>query len=104
MFALAVQNQRAGELRLAQQLCQQLLQIEPAHADALHLLGNILLRQGKPKEAAVYYGRVLGLQPNDAQTHSNLGIALAADAKLEDAVPHFQESLRLEPKNAAAQS
>jgi len=43
MFDLAVKCHRAGDLREAEQLCRQILQGDPQHFGAWHLLGLIAL-------------------------------------------------------------
>jgi len=102
MFALALQNHRAGNLHLAEQLYQQILQADPGHAETHFKLGNIRLRQKKWDEAITHYHQALNLKPNDADVHSNLGLALGAQAKLDEAVAHFRLALSLNPNFAEA--
>ncbi len=75
-LALAVRHHQAGELSQAEKFCQQILDVNPSHADALHLLGVIAFRVGKPPEAIDLIGRAIAVKPQAAEFHSNLGVAL----------------------------
>jgi cytochrome c-type biogenesis protein CcmH/NrfG len=67
---------RSGDLRRAEQLYRQLLQGEPADADAWHLLGDALRVQGKLAEAVAAYRQALRLRPDAAEAHYGLGLCL----------------------------
>ncbi len=47
----AVRQHQAGRLEQAALLYQKILSADPANADALHLLGMVLLRQGQAQPA-----------------------------------------------------
>ena len=52
---LAMKQHQAGNLREAEQLYRQILQAEPRHADALHLLGVIAHQVGRHDLAVEYH-------------------------------------------------
>ena len=72
----AVHAHRAGQLLDAEHLYRQALQVEPANADALHLLGVLASQRGQQYLAAGYIQEALFRQPDQPFCHSNLGIAL----------------------------
>ncbi len=62
-FQKAVQRYRAGDLREAEKICKEILMVQPAYVDALHLLG-VLHYQMKDYDSAVFYiEKVLQLDP-----------------------------------------
>lgn len=81
----------------AEHLCRQILEAEPEHADALHLLGVVALQTGRVDLAAESISRVLHVRPDFAEAHSNLAIALQQQGKLGEAIGHWREAARLKP-------
>jgi len=102
VFALAAQYQQAGNLAQAEQLCRQILQADPGHVNAHHMLGVILHRQGRAEAATIHYQQVLRLQPNSAEPHNNLGIALTELGRLDEAVACYHDAIRINPLFAEA--
>jgi tetratricopeptide (TPR) repeat protein len=60
------------------------------------MLGMIMQNQGRFKEAAVYYWKVLELGPDSAENHANLGVVLARTGKLEAAINQFKRALDID--------
>lgn len=50
----AVEKHKAGKVTEAQVLYEEILRVDPAHADALHLLGVAHLQTGKAITAVEY--------------------------------------------------
>ena len=97
-----IAHHRAGRLQEAGALYQQVLALEPAHADCLNLMGVIANQVGRPELAVDYIGRALRVEEKSAIYHNNLGQALLALGRLDDAVASFRRALALEPKLAEA--
>ena len=55
IFQSALQNFQSGNLSLAEQLCQQLLNEDPGNADANHFLGVITAQQGGEINKVIEY-------------------------------------------------
>ncbi len=96
-FEMAVQHHQAGRALQAEQFYRQILQVEPQHVGALHLLGLLAHQVGRSDLAIEYISQALRLQPEFAEAHSNLGMALAKQGKLTEAVASYQQALRLKP-------
>jgi tetratricopeptide (TPR) repeat protein len=101
-LALAVQHHQQGGLHQAEELYRQILQVDPDHADAWHLLGLIAHQTGRTAEAVVMIRRALQLQPSFADAHYNLGLVLLAQGRLEEAAASCRQALQLRPDYAEA--
>src|SRR5207302_11204458 len=74
-LAEAVRRHQAGDLRRAEEVYRQVLQADPANADAWHLLGVAAHHAGRNEEAIQNIGRAIALDARQAVFHSNLGLA-----------------------------
>ena len=93
---------RNGNIAAAEQRFDALLLREPSHAAALHVLGIIRVRQGKPQEAVAFLTKAAGIDPASAEIHNNLGLALHACQRTAEAVTHYEAAVRLKPAYALA--
>jgi protein O-GlcNAc transferase len=103
-IAIAIQHHRDGRLRAAEEIYRQILQVEPTHADALHLLGIVNAQAGNHQIAVEYIERALKVRPLWAEAQANLGNALRELGKPDDAVRFLQCALQLKPNYAEAQN
>jgi protein O-GlcNAc transferase len=101
-LALAGQYLQAGQRAAAEQVCRQVLQADPASADALRLLGLLAHQAGNFNQAIACYREALRLRPGLAEVHNSLGAALAARGQLPTAIASFQEAVRLRTDYAEA--
>jgi tetratricopeptide (TPR) repeat protein len=104
IFALALQNHRAGNLAAAEQLYRQVLQADPDHADSHHLLGVLSYQAGRVNQAIDLIGRAISLNPRVASYYSNLGLAKEAAGQSAEAVAHYRDALLLDPNHPEAHS
>jgi protein O-GlcNAc transferase len=101
-FDLAVQHHQAGRLAEAENLYRQILLQQPAHFDALNLLGVIALQAGQLDVAADLMRRAIAVRPDYAEAHSNLGKALKGQGQLNDAIAAYRRAIALNPSLPAA--
>ncbi len=99
MLTLAMQQHQSGDLQQAVMLYQQILQIQPNHADALHLLGVISAQQTQYLQAVDYIKRAIAINPNVAAYYVNLGNALQSNGQFETAITSYEQALALEPND-----
>lgn len=83
---------------------QQALRLTPRNAAVHNNLGELLIRQGKPEEAAEHFRRALRLRPDYPESHYNLGNLLIHEGKFQEAILSFEEALRLRPDFIEARS
>lgn len=100
MFAKAQALHRQGLLDQAQALYEALLRDEPAHADALHMLGVLAVQTQQPERARALITQSLALNPHNAAAHYNLGVACKALGHTEAAVHSYDRALALQPDDA----
>jgi len=93
----ALDHHRSGDFDQAERLCHLILQANPNHADAHHLLGVLAYHKGRFDVAALSIGRALALNPRAAVYHYNLGLAQKGLDQMDQALASFQEAVRLQP-------
>jgi len=98
----AIYAQRRGDLARAAALCQQVLQRQPEHADALNHLGRALNNLGRRDEALACLRRSTELQPLNPESWHNLGHVLRALGRLVEALPAYRQALQLRPAYRSA--
>jgi predicted O-linked N-acetylglucosamine transferase (SPINDLY family) len=95
LFRDAVAHHRAGHMNEAEPRYRRILEIEPGHADALHLLGLICRQTGRLPEAADLIRRAVSANPGNAAYLSNLGIVLAALDQTDVAIDCYRKALAI---------
>ena len=100
--AIALHQQ--GQLGQAEAKYQQLLEIDPRNADALHLLGVIAHQTGHHQSAVDMICQAIELKPDYAEAYSNLGLALKELKQLDNALASFEKAIELKPDYAEAYS
>ena len=79
----------------AQRLCREILDRVPDHVGSLVLLGDMVQRDGRNKQAVKLLARALTLDPGNAAAHDTIAIAYQALGRRDDAVAHFTQALML---------
>ena len=102
--SIAQQCQQRDELDEAEDLYRRILDLEPAHAEALHYLGVLQQQRGRNDEALALMTRSLVLEPDRADWHSNLGIVLQQRGDVEGAIDAYSRAIELGQGHANAYS
>lgn len=97
LFERAFARHQAGDLPAAEALYRQVLAVQPAHADGLHLLGLVLAQSGRPEDAVPLIRRAIAARPDFDLALYNLGNVLRRLERLGEAVDAYQGALRLRP-------
>jgi len=101
-MALASQHQSQGRLQESEYLLRQILQAQPSHAFALHLLGVIAHQSGKPELAIDLIRKAVQNNNQVALFHANLGEMNRQLGNLDEAVVHGERAVALDPGMAMA--
>ena len=92
-----MQQARKGDLKKAEAIYQEILQLEPNDFDALNLLASLHLQEKKYKEAVEYFGRALKINSSQPSLLNNYGLALYELQKYEDAIGSYDKAIKLNP-------
>src|SRR5262245_16033727 len=102
LFAQALARFQSGDLQRARHLLTSMLGAQPAHFDALPLLGVVSAVGGAHDEAISLYRRALAISGNHAELRLNLTLALAAVGNLDEALANIDRALSLNERSAVA--
>jgi protein O-mannosyl-transferase len=92
-----------GEYAKAELFLLQVRDLAPNQADSYVLLGEIRLKQNRPKEAQENMRNAARLNPYSWSVHSIYGVVLALNGDCSDAEQEFQAALALNPGDALTQ-
>lgn len=98
----ALELHRAGRVSQADELCREILRIDPNHAEALHLLGLILLGGGEGEQAVSLFYRACELHPDVAKYHLSHARALRFLHQMDAAQHALERALVRQPDLAEA--
>lgn len=98
----AVALHQRGELHAASSLYEEILSLQPQHADALHLLGVIAAVSGDAQRAVDLIGRSLAIEPRSAAALNNRGAARRELGHWAAAIDDFDRAIALKQDYAEA--
>ncbi|HEY7427193.1 MAG TPA: tetratricopeptide repeat protein [Gemmataceae bacterium] len=98
LYAQSCQCYRRGQTAQAEQLCWDLIRLEPLHPGAIYLLGVLALEAGQAARAILHFHHAATLQPADAALHNALGEAYRSAGRPSEAAGCFHEALRHDPR------
>lgn len=96
-FQQAIAIHQQGNLRQAELLYREILQAQPNHADALHLLGVVALQTGRARKAVDLISKALTVNPDNAFAYYDLGNAFLHLNRQKNALDSFTRALTLKP-------
>lgn len=89
-----------GDLAAAQQRYAQVLQHNPQHFDALHLMGVLASQTQQPERAVALIQQAIRINPKVGAAFINLGVALRQLKYYPQAVEAYDQALALQPQDA----
>ena len=102
-LAIALAHHQAGRLQAAEMIYRQILEVQPNHAESLHLLGVLAHQVGQDAAAVPYLERAIASNPTEAVFPNSLGAAYRALGKIPEAVACYRRALELKPDFAEAE-
>lgn len=94
---LALHHQQHGRLAEAEAIYQQILRVQPRHADTWHLLGQLMAHGGNHQAAAKLIIQAIRLNEQAANYRVSLGNALQALQKGEQALVLYRQAQQMHP-------
>lgn len=95
-------HHREGRYSQAEPLYKHILELNPRHAEALHLLGLLAYQTGRLAEASGLIARAIEEDAGKASYFYNLGVVLQRQGKLGEATAAYQHAVQLNPGSVAA--
>src|SRR5262249_1170759 len=89
----------SGQLVEARRSCEQVLAVDPDHAETLHLLGLMSLNERQFDAAVEWMSRAIRIDPKPLYLAS-LGTALLGQGRRAEAVQVFDKAVQLKPDDA----
>ena len=96
-YELAVNWHQQGHLAEAEQAYRQILQLQPEHAESLHMLGVIAFQTGHLQQAIELTRQSLAINPLQVDAYSNLGLMLHNSQGYDEALACFAKALQIQP-------
>ncbi len=103
-FEQARRHHQAGEWPMAESLYRQILQLDPNHADALHLLGVLAHQTGNHQAAFALVRQAIAQNPFAEEYQYHLGIFHKDLGQLPEAIECFRITLRVNPNHREARN
>ena len=101
-LAAALAHHRRGNPARAEELCREIVGVDPGHAGALHLLGILLCGRGEIEPAIDLYRRAIARAPGDATLRVQLGKALSDSGRETEAEESYREAIAIDPAHPKA--
>ncbi len=99
LYLSAVSHHRAGQLAQAESLYQQVLNANPRHADALHMLGLVYYQTDRAEQAVTLISQALAINPKNTDYLNHYALSLRAANQPEAAIKSLQQAVLLQPKD-----
>ena len=101
-FQRALVSFEAGRPQEAAMVCESILQKNPKHVDALHLMGVMLSNNKQYIQALGFFNEALNLHNKNAVMYNNRANLFIQLKQVELAMDDFEKSLAINPKYAEA--
>ena len=99
----AVSLHQSGKLQQAKVIYQQILELEPNNADALHLLGLVFHQSGQSDTAITLIKQALEIFPNQLNFLSNLANILREAGEFQQAVLVYKHVIQFQNRPQSAE-
>ncbi|OHC69807.1 MAG: hypothetical protein A3H93_12600 [Rhodocyclales bacterium RIFCSPLOWO2_02_FULL_63_24] len=99
LFERALEHHKAGRLAESKQLYDEILALDPKHADSLHLSGMVAYAGGDLATAASLIEKAIKLEPGGDIYLGNLGNVLSAQGRSDEAVACYKRAIAINPRN-----
>ena len=102
LFEQAIQHHQSGQLEQAKRKYQEILDMNPQHADSSHLLGLVEYQHGNYVKAVERIQQAVLISPEQPVFFNNLGNVLKEMGQLDRSVQSYQQALKINPQYAEA--
>ena len=99
IFILALKNHKENNLKLAEDLYNKILKINPNYPGACINLGSIFHGYGRNEKAKECFKKVLKVSPSNAEANYNLGFIYQNEGENEQAKKYYKKALEVNPNS-----
>jgi len=100
IFDLAYQNYQKHNNNLADNLCKNVLKLNPNHFPSIFLLGAVSVREKNYDSAQQLFQKVIKIKPDYVPAYNNLGAVYKEKGELRKAVNCFLKTIQIQPEYA----
>jgi tetratricopeptide (TPR) repeat protein len=100
----ALAAQKAGRIEDAERTYRAVIEEDPDNADAIHLLGVVVLERGSPQTAIELFRRAIAINDDTMAYHGSLANALLQAGMLPEAIAEYGRAIELKPNHALTHS
>lgn len=100
LFSSSLQSHEKGRLKEAEEIYTRLLEHNPTHTEALHMLGVLKHQTSRFDEAQNLITKAIALQPGKAAYHYSLGNLFLDTHRIDDALRAYKQAIVLKPDHA----
>jgi tetratricopeptide (TPR) repeat protein len=98
----AYENYQAGNLYQAENICKEILKLQPDSFAAYNCLGNIYKSKGQFDRALAYYHKAIELRPDSPEFYYNAAVIFQNQNRLDEAVKYYLRAVEINPTFAEA--
>jgi protein O-GlcNAc transferase len=93
----AIEWHQSGHLTEARAAYEEILAVDPRHADAVNLLGTIAIQTSDFQHAVQLYAQAIEIDPTNLVAYCNSALALGALQQFEAALARYDQAIALKP-------
>ncbi|RZO48223.1 MAG: tetratricopeptide repeat protein [Candidatus Pelagibacterales bacterium] len=94
----AIENHRKNNLKTAEQLYNEIIELEPEHLETIFLLGSLSIQTKNFDRAQQLLNKVIQIDPGHAKAHNNLGALFQELKKNKEAIFFYEKAIKINPK------
>jgi len=102
IFALALENHEKNNFKIAQNLYQEILKINPNHSETHYNLGLIFQRLGEFDKARNFYKKAIQVKPKYVDALNNLGLMFKELNDAKNAKRCYEKAIHINTKHVPA--
>ncbi len=93
----AISLYQSGQADKAAAICRKVLQSQPGHPDALHVLGNVAKDQGHLQRALKFFQQGLRTAPGHVHLLNSAGLLFRKMGHVQQALECFEQAIKIDP-------
>ena len=101
-FASAIQNHQKNNFKAAEDLYNQILEIDPNHIKTIFFLGTLSVQTKNFDRAKQMLQKTIQAQPNNVDAYNNLGVVFKEFEEFQKAKDCFEKVIQIQPKHVDA--